>query len=232
MSELHIETKKLNAFIIGATAHLARIEKALGLPKLNKDDYMKYSYSGGNNSFTNEAMNVGVDIINGGGFFDWVNNNVVKRLKNVDYGKLRDDYVKPFLKNETVRETIQSLPYGNYIDTGLKLVGYGDQNGGAYRVEGNAYNIEGGAYRIEGGSMDQKRMTRDGQIYAPDRRAETWEEELEIGKEYDIQGRKYLFTDKGFVRLPMKGGAYRNSNGDVIVSNSASKGAIPSDFLQ
>lgn len=250
--DIYMNKKKLAAYIVGASAHIARLEKILNLPELTKEDYIKYGtvHSGG--SFTEATTDVGEEIFSGTGFFDWINDKIIKPIGN--FISPVTSVIKPVLDNviRPVLPVAQNIigavggPKGmaingaiSGVDNVLKSVGLGNNVGGAYTIE------KGGAYRIQGGStVDPLRNTQlylsNGQVYAPTANPVVEESKLIIGAKYRFpSGDIFMYTDKGFVK-PLdlsnkqqnrvtRGGAYMDNNDNIIIS---SKGMTPQDFTQ
>lgn len=217
------DSKKLTAFIIGMTAHLARLEKALQLPALDANEYRAFARKGGvyGGSLSDDVVEIGEEIAsyNGEGFFDWINDNIISPVVKpvVDVVKEAVPFVKPILSNPLTKTAIGMAPGGHIINGVLGTVGLGNQVGGDYIIRnGSQYVIEknnGGQYVIEknnGGTVAMNERVQEsnqrivnGQIYAPDRTFIHDKYKYKPGAIYRIRGKLFMYTtDQGFVAPP------------------------------
>ena len=227
--------EKIDKFIVGVTASLARMEKKLGLKPMTAQEYKQYLVvKGGSSTFSDESLSIGDEIFSGAGFFDWINDNVVSPVYNNTLRPVVDNVVAPVVTSEAFKTLAP-----------LAVHALGGNQGGAYPVEysgakydverGRAYPVEGKAYNAIAAKVNENLLP---QTYT-------------TGKIYVIDGAKMMYDGNKFVYAPpdapvrkpraKKGAAYLDSNGNVVVAakegllgstGASSKKMKPSDFLQ
>lgn len=232
--QLDQHAKLLFPALVAIAADLKRMETSLGLKPITKQELVHY-----NNIERHEHTNFdklhgrGSEILEGHGFFDWINDNIVSPT----YGVVKDIVSNPVV--------------GAIAPLAIKAItGFGDDfprprdANGVLHSDGSAARI-GGKEKIGGkqkiGGSNEFTMPTQREMMKHSTGAN--KDDFEVGKYYTISGVKHLMTENGFVIAPkMRGGAYLDEDGNVVVSakkgllgstaNRGSRNMDPRDWVQ
>ena len=233
--------QKIDKFIVGVTASLARIEKKLGLKPMTAKEYNQYLVvKGGSSTFSDESLSIGDEIFAGAGFFDWINDNIVSPVYDNTFRPVVDNVIAPVVTSDAFKTLAP-----------LAVHALGGNQGGAYPVEdqysGAKYDVEKGrGYVVEQSQPSQ--VESKGRAYNPITakiNENLMDKTFIRGKMYMVDGEAMLYDGEKFVyapvKQPKKGSAYLDSDGNVVVAakkgmlgstGSSSKKMTPSDFVQ